>query len=93
MAATVTFVDGTESISCRACGTLLDSALEAGVRITHICRGDGSCGTCLLNVAEGWENLTPMSPVEESREMSRPYRLACQTYARGDVVVSAVEID
>lgn len=88
----VTFLEPTE-VRRPACGTLLDTALEAGIEISHICGGDGACGTCLLIVHEGWENLTPMSPVETSREITRPNRLACQTYARGDVVVSKAEID
>ncbi len=51
------------------------------------CGGVGQCGTCIVEVIEGMENLSPKTPFEERRLKRRPpsFRLACQTLAHGDV--------
>lgn len=72
---------------------LLHCLLEAGLTISHICDGDGACGTCRIEVLEGWQNLSPRTPDEVSKEVEAPYRLSCQTRARGDVAVRVAKID
>ncbi len=74
-------------------GTVLECALRCGIDISHICGGDGACGTCRIEVIEGWNRLSPQTPVETSRDMSAPYRLACQADIRGDIVVRIAAID
>ena len=51
----------------------------------------GNCGTDRLLVEEGAENLDPPRRRERARLgelLDHGYRLACQTYTRGDVTVS-----
>ncbi|HUO84688.1 MAG TPA: 2Fe-2S iron-sulfur cluster-binding protein [Thermoanaerobaculia bacterium] len=72
---------------------LLRCALHAGIEISHVCDGDGACGTCRIEVIEGWDRLTPQTHDELSREMTAPYRLSCQTRALGDIVVRVAKIE
>jgi ferredoxin len=53
------------------------------------CGGYGQCGTCIVEVLEGAENLSPRSAVEEKKLRKKPgnYRLACQTVVNGSVTV------
>lgn len=45
------------------------------------CGGGGSCGTCIVEVTEGGELLTPRTRTEENKLKGKPagWRLACQT--------------
>lgn len=53
------------------------------------CGGYGQCGTCVVEVAEGMENLSPRTAVEERKLRKRPAtcRLACQTTVNGPVSI------
>jgi len=53
------------------------------------CGGYGQCGTCVVEITEGSENLSPRTQVEERKLRKRPdsCRLACQTLVNGDVTV------
>lgn len=53
------------------------------------CGGYGQCGTCVVEIVEGSENLSPRTSVEESKLRKRPdnCRLACQTMVNGPVTV------
>ncbi|NEN88666.1 MAG: (2Fe-2S)-binding protein [Okeania sp. SIO2D1] len=53
------------------------------------CGGYGQCGTCVVEVVEGLENLSPRTPVEEQKLKKKPpsYRLACQTMVNGPVTI------
>ncbi len=53
------------------------------------CGGVGQCGTCVIEVLEGAQNLSPRSDVEEVYLSDRPanYRLSCRTSVNGDVTV------
>ncbi|NEP03471.1 MULTISPECIES: 2Fe-2S iron-sulfur cluster-binding protein [Okeania] len=53
------------------------------------CGGYGQCGTCVVEVVEGLENLSPRTPVEEKKLKKKPpsYRLACQTMVNGPVTI------
>ncbi len=59
------------------------------------CRGHGSCGTCLVQVKKGLENLAPKSAWEKFRLSAmmatigreEETRLACQTQIKGDCTV------
>jgi len=39
---------------------------------------DGMCGTCIIEVEEGSENLPELNDAEEALGMDGKYRLACQ---------------
>ncbi|MBW4646899.1 MAG: (2Fe-2S)-binding protein [Goleter apudmare HA4340-LM2] len=53
------------------------------------CGGYGQCGTCIVEVVEGIENLSPRTDVENKKLKKKPgnYRLACQTLVNGPVSV------
>lgn len=58
--------------------------------IIYGCR-EGDCGTCMMKVVKGWENLSSPSVIEEKvlleNGAQRHYRLACQAQVLGDVTV------
>lgn len=70
-------------------------ALENGIDLYTFtgkmmnCGGYGQCGTCIVEIVEGMENLSPRTKVEEQKLKKRPptYRLACQTMVNGHVTV------
>lgn len=70
-------------------------AIETGIDLYTLmgkmmnCGGYGQCGTCVVEIIEGLENLSPKTPVEERRFRNKPdnYRLACQTLVNGNVTV------
>ncbi len=53
------------------------------------CGGYGQCGTCIVEIVEGMENLSPRTQVENQKLKKKPdsYRLACQTLVQGPVSV------
>lgn len=53
------------------------------------CGGYGQCGTCIIEVVDGMENLSPRTPVENVKLKKKPgtYRLACQTLVLGNVSI------
>jgi len=73
--------------------TLLDAALDAGVKIQSFCGGRGLCGRCRIVVRSGGENLSPPSEAEKrilsEDELSGGLRLACQAeiVSSGEVLV------
>jgi ferredoxin len=54
------------------------------------CGGYGQCGTCIVEIVEGMENLSPRTEVESRKLKRKPenYRLACQTLVNGSVSVN-----
>ena len=53
------------------------------------CGGYGQCGTCVVKIVEGMENLSPRTAFEQRKLKRKPdsYRLACQTLVNGPVSV------
>ena len=48
----------------------------------------GICGTCIIDVVEGEENLSDLSVEEEDMGMSEVRRLACQAKIKqGDITI------
>ena len=66
--------------------TLLEAAQRAGVYLTSLCGGDGTCGKCTVVVSEGDVDAPPAAPPAEARTGRTV--LACQARVRGDVTVS-----
>lgn len=54
--------------------------------------GGGLCGTCKCRIEEGLEHTDAVKKKEEkllsAEEIAQGYRLACQTFLKGDVKVS-----
>ena len=53
------------------------------------CGGYGQCGTCIVEIVSGMENLSEKTDVENRKLKRKPdsYRLACQTLVNGPVSV------
>ncbi len=70
---------------------LLAASAKASVPLNHRCGGHARCGTCLVTVVEGSEHLSEKwaaeSRVLAALRAEPDQRLACQTWARGDVTV------
>ncbi|HEY9845844.1 MAG TPA: 2Fe-2S iron-sulfur cluster-binding protein [Candidatus Caenarcaniphilales bacterium] len=70
-------------------------ALENGIDIYKFkgklmnCGGYGQCGTCIVEIVAGIENLSPRTEVENRKLKKKPhtYRLACQTLVNGPISV------
>lgn len=80
---TVSFEEGVET-------NLLRASIRHQTGIPYKC-GGGLCGTCKVYVEDGAENLTDIKKHEIARlgDLTRQgYRLACQTFAKGDCKVS-----
>lgn len=69
--------------------TLLEAARQAGVGLNAVCGGSGVCGTCRVRVVSG--EVTPPNKSEleflDHVELDEGYRLACQTWVQGDLLV------
>lgn len=74
-------------VTCREGMSILEAAQEAGVILTAVCGGEGSCGRCIVHTIEG--EVTGRSASEELMlgDRDRSVRLACQTRIRGNVRV------
>lgn len=69
---------------------LLRLAIRHDIPVPFKC-ASGNCGTDRVYVEEGAENLSRLRPKERDRlgeAVDHGYRLACQTYACGDVMLS-----
>jgi ferredoxin len=88
--AKVTFTDINVSITIGAGARLIEFSEQAGAGILYGCR-EGECGTCLVEIVSGAENLSEPSVLEDqvlkSVLASRNYRLACQAQVLGGEVV------
>jgi adenylate cyclase len=76
---------------CERETALLAASVKAGVPLNHRCGGHARCGTCLVTVVEGAEQLSEPGGAEirvlQALRAGPDQRLACQTWARGDVSV------
>lgn len=103
----VTFVNTKQEIEVPAGANLRDEARKADVQLYKgpfkvlNCRGNGLCGTCLVLVKQGMENLSPRTVREKISFNLDPKtmmaiigsedeaRLACQVTVNGDCSVEA----
>jgi ferredoxin len=78
--AKITFEDIQQAVEVPAGTRVIEVSEKIGAGIIYGCR-EGDCGTCMMHVAGGWNNLTEPSVLEEkvpSENMaSRHDRLAC----------------
>ena len=69
---------------------LLRVAIRNDCGVPYKC-ASGNCGTDRVLIEAGAEHLSRVRPKERERlgdDVERGYRLACQTYAEGDVTLS-----
>jgi ferredoxin len=92
---TIKFVKENKEVIIANGANLRQKSLENGIDIYTFkgkmmnCGGYGQCGLCLVEIAEGMENLSPRTEVENRKLRKKPatYRLACQTLVNGSVTV------
>ncbi len=92
---TIKFVKENREVVVANGANLRLKAIENGVDIYTLkgkmlnCGGYGQCGTCIVEIVDGMENLSPRTDFEERKLKKKPqnYRLACQTVVNGPVSV------
>jgi ferredoxin, 2Fe-2S len=66
--------------------SILQALLNIDFPIDHSCGGNGSCGTCRIEIIEGLENLSPPNEVEQEMIADRGFRkgerLSCQNLSK-----------
>jgi len=86
----VTFKTDNITVDVPAGTRLAEVADQVEASLPFGCR-DGLCGTCIMIVLEGIENLQPMSDDEretlENYEADENQRLGCQAVVNGDLVI------
>lgn len=101
----VTFVSEKQEIEVPQGANLRDEARKAGIELYKglfrylNCRGNGLCGTCLVLVKKGMENLSPKTVREKisfnldpktmmaTIGVEEEARLSCQVTVNGDCTV------
>ncbi len=83
-----------EEVEVQEGSGLRDVAIDNGWSVAFGC-GDGVCGTCIVKIAEGKDNLLPI----EEKELQTlsvmglddgNHRLLCQCKIRGDVAIEGM---
>ena len=86
----ITFQDIEQTVNVPAGTRVIEVSEKIGAGIIYGCR-EGDCGTCMMEVTEGWNNLTVPSVLEEKvlkeNMAGRHNRLACQAQILGDCTV------
>jgi ferredoxin len=93
--AVIKFVNENREVIAADGANLRFKALENNIDIYTLvgklmnCGGYGQCGTCVVEVVEGEEYLSPKTDVEKRKLKKKPdsYRLACQTLVNGPVSI------
>jgi ferredoxin len=91
----IKFVNEKKEVMATDGANLRFKALENGIDLYTFggkmmnCGGYGQCGTCVVEIVEGMENLSPRTAVEDQklRKRGAECRLACQTLVHGAVSV------
>ncbi|MFM7427694.1 MAG: 2Fe-2S iron-sulfur cluster-binding protein [Elainella sp.] len=95
MSPNIKFVKEGKEVVAASGANLRFKAMENGVDLYTFagkmmnCGGYGQCGTCVVEITEGMENLSPRTEVEERKlkKRSANCRLACQVLVNGPVSV------
>jgi ferredoxin len=92
---TIKFVKENKEVIVATGANLRQKSLENSIDIYTFkgkmmnCGGYGQCGLCVVEIAEGMDNLSPRTDVENRKLRKKPatYRLACQTLVNGSASV------
>ena len=99
---TVEFLDAGQKVDCGQYANLRKVALLHGVEVYKgihqltNCHGNGLCGTCVMEIVEGLDNLSPKTLREQFKLRGKPAncRLSCQCQVLGDIVcITAPALD
>jgi ferredoxin len=90
----IKFAKEDQEVMASSGANLRTKAIENGIDLYTMmgkmmnCGGYGQCGTCVIEVVEGLENLSPRTAIEIKRFKNKPdnYRLACQSTMQGGPV-------
>ncbi|KAM3109477.1 2Fe-2S iron-sulfur cluster-binding protein [Phormidesmis sp. 146-33] len=93
--ASIQFIKENKEVMAADGANLRIKAIEHGIDLYTFkgklvnCGGYGQCGTCVVEVVEGLENLSPRTDFEARKLEKKPetYRLACQATVHGAVSV------
>ena len=93
--ASINFVKENKEVMASDGANLRIKAIENGIDLYTFkgklmnCGGYGQCGTCIVEVVTGIENLSPRTEFEARKLTKKPetYRLACQALVHGSVSV------
>ncbi|NDJ16672.1 2Fe-2S iron-sulfur cluster-binding protein [Myxacorys almedinensis] len=93
--ASITFVKEDKVVFATQGANLRIKAIENNIDLYTFkgkmmnCGGYGQCGTCVVEIVEGMDNLSPRTDVENRKLKKKPdtYRLACQALVNGAVSV------
>ena len=88
--ATVTFKSDNKTAQVNNGDKLIDVAQQQSASIPFGCK-NGICGTCIVKVTKGIENISPMEEKEKNTlamfGAGAQNRLACQCKVQGDVEI------
>ena len=88
--ANVTFEDIGITVTVPAGTRLIEVSEKVGAGITYSCR-EGECGTCIMKIVSGMENLAQRSVLEDKvlqeNMAGRNNRLACQAQVLGGEII------
>lgn len=92
MATLTVFIEGKRfRIPISPAVSILNALIREGIPIQHRCGAKAQCGTCKVRVLEGHGGLSPILAPELARlravKAREDERLACQMYARRDLVI------
>lgn len=80
-----------QSIRANPGETVLEALIKAKIKINHSCGGMGTCGTCAVDVLQGFEKLGEKTEQEieisESRQWGERERLCCQIHAQDGLIL------
>ena len=88
---TIKFLKEESEVTVPQASNLRTNILDHGIDLYTFkgklmnCGGYGQCGTCIVEVVEGIENLSDRTAVEDRKLKKKPsnYRLACQSLVNG----------
>jgi ferredoxin len=90
MKAKLTFVDIGVTVTVPAGTRIIEVSEKVGAGIEYGCR-EADCGTCVIEVVSGMNNLSEKSSFETNtlaqHKAGQNMRLACQTLVLGDAAV------
>ena len=91
MKARITFANTGIVAEAEPPASILRAAIREKAGLPWKC-GGGLCGTCRCHIDAGAENLDAVKPKERKHlteeELAEGWRMACQTFAKGDVTLS-----
>lgn len=99
---TVEFLNAGKKVECGQYANLRKVALMQEVPVYKPieeklnCRGNGLCGTCVMEIVEGLDHLSPKTRRELVKLNGQPanHRLSCQCQVMGDIAcVTSAALD